>query len=116
MVLDFKLFVDSAKNPPILRVNGEIDIYTCPKLGEALESAAEGKSKTLILNLENVHYIDSTGLGTIAKSALSLSAYGGQIKIVCSKPQVKKVFEVSGLSKRNVVMFENEAAALADTQ
>lgn len=116
MVLDFKLLLDDAKHPPILRVNGEIDIYTCPKLGEALESVTTEDHKILILNLENVHYIDSTGLGTIAKSALSLDALGGQIKIICSTPQVKKVFEVSGLSKRNILMFENEAAALADHQ
>ncbi len=112
MVLEFKVDVSEEKTVPILRVNGEIDIYTCPKLSKYLKDALDKGAGNLILNLENVHYIDSTGLGAIAHSANSLYKQGGKMHVVCTKSQLKKVFEVSGLSRKNIHLFEEETSAL----
>ena len=52
--------------------------------------------------------IDSTGLGTIAHSAQQIQANTGQIYVICTKPQIKKIFEVSGLLTKNLTLFESE--------
>ena len=73
MELDFSLELNEAKDVPIIRVKGEIDVYTCPKLNKTMRTCIEEKgNKNIILNLEDIQYIDSTGLGVIAHSARTL--------------------------------------------
>ena len=112
MVLDFAVNAESIKDVPVVRVKGEIDIYTCPQLNKSLKEALEKGKKVIVLNLEHVQYIDSTGLGTIAHSAHALSKLGGKIHVVCTKPQVKKIFDVSGLSRKNINLYDEESGAL----
>ena len=119
MVLEFKIdliyhLLDKSKIP-IISVNGEIDVYTSAKLDKTLKDVIEKGGKTIILNLENVHYIDSMGLGIIAHSADSISTKGGRLNVVCTKPQIQKIFQVSGLSEKNITLFDQESAALAET-
>ena len=111
-MLEFHVEVDSPPLRPIVRVSGDIDIYTCSRLNEVMARLIVDGQKTLILNLENIQYIDSTGLGTIAHSAHVLDKQAGQVFVICDKPQIKKIFEVSGLSKRNIVLFAEETAAI----
>jgi len=111
-MLNFDVQVAKEKNIPIIRVKGEIDIYTCPKLNEALSDSINAGNKGIILNLENISYIDSTGLGAIAQSARALNATNGQLYIVCNQPQIRKIFEVSGLDKKNIRLFDKEEVAL----
>ena len=112
MYLDFSVEVTNRGGIPVVRVCGEIDIYTCSKLDQSLREVVDRGRGTIVLNLEKVQYIDSTGLGAIAYSAVSMSKEGGQIHIVCNKPQVKRIFDISGLSKKNVSLYDDEDAAL----
>ncbi len=112
MVLDLKIDVREEKNIPIVSINGEIDIYTYPKLTETLNSIIEKGSTEIVINLENVRYIDSTGLGALADGANRVFDQGGHVSIICNKPQVKKIFDVSGLAKRNLSLFPSEREAV----
>lgn len=111
MVLEFQVLTEEKNNKPVVSVRGEIDVYSCPKLHEALSKITESGRFNIILNLENVHYIDSTGLGTIAYAAKQVNEHQGKITIVSSKPQIKKIFEISGLDKKNITLVENESDA-----
>jgi anti-anti-sigma factor len=99
---------------PIIRVRGEIDVYTCSQLNQALLEAVERGNSDIILDLENTLYIDSTGLGTIAYSAKNLSERNGKINVVCPSPQIRKVFEIAGLHKKNIHFFNEEESAVKD--
>jgi len=100
--------VNDSKSIPAIRVRGEIDIYTCGELRKTLATTLENSSHDFLLNLEHVQYIDSTGLGTIAHSAQQIQASNGKIYVVCTKPQIKKIFEVSGLLRKNIAIYESE--------
>lgn len=117
MVLEFKIDLvyheSDISDVPIVCVNGEIDVYTSPKLNDTLNKIINSENKEVVLNLEKVHYIDSTGLGIIAHNADMFTNKGGNFKVVCAQPQLRKIFDVSGLSKKNVKLFEAEAQALA---
>ena len=112
MVLDFNVALSEKANIPVVQVMGEIDLYTSSQLNDTLSQAVEKGQSLVVLNLEEVHFIDSTGLGTIASHAESFSHKGGHIHVVCSKLQLKKIFDVSGLSQTIVQLFEEESAAL----
>jgi len=112
LVLDFTINLTEKSNVPVVSVNGEIDVYTSPKLDETLSAVFKQGKKTVVLNLEEVHYIDSTGLGIIAHSADTFSTNGGKLNVVCSKPQIKKIFDVSGLTPKRISLFDIESDAL----
>lgn len=114
MVVGFSVEVEEKENIPVIRVNGEIDIYTCPELRAKLTEIIESGNNNIILDLENIQYIDSTGLGTIAYTARSIEDKKGQVLVICTKHQIKKIFEVSGLEKKNISLFENESDALKE--
>ncbi len=108
MVLNFVLEVITNGKIPTVRVKGEIDIYSCPRLNSAFSEILQKGYKQFILNLENIQYLDSTGLGTIAHIARTLYEQEGVLFLVCSKPQIRKIFEISGLNKKNILLFHEE--------
>lgn len=112
MSIEFQVEVAEKNSIPIVRVQGEIDVYTCPKLHDIFQGVLTEEKHNLLLDLENIQYIDSTGLGAIAHIAKLLIEREGRVHIVCNRPQIKKVFEISGLSKKNVTLFEQEEVAL----
>jgi anti-sigma B factor antagonist len=112
MAVDLEIKVRKEKNIPVITLSGEIDVYTYPKLNEALAALIEEGCKDLVINLEQVKYIDSTGLGVLANSAAKLSGKKGNLHVVCTKTNIKKIFDVSGLLKKNLKILDTEANAL----
>ena len=106
MITEFSIDIDKSQDYMTVHVRGEIDIYTCGELKEAFADVIETSTDSLILNLEHVEYIDSTGLGTIAHAAQRLHEKNFKIIVVCKKPQIKKIFQVSGLLTKNIVIYE----------
>lgn len=107
MVVDFSISIDNSLKYPSLIVRGEIDVHTCPQLQQALQALTDEKNQDLILNLTDTHYIDSTGLGTIAHTARKIDETNHVVYVVCDKLQIKKIFEVSGLLSKNIKLFEH---------
>ena len=107
MIENISVETTEEKNIPIVKVKGEIDIYTCGKLRSALSAIIDTGSKNFVLDLDDIIYIDSTGLGTIAHTARTIEKESGVIHIICKKPQIKKIFEVSGLERKNITLYEN---------
>lgn len=114
MMSGFSLEIETKQDIPVINIVGEIDVYTCPQLRSKLTELVETGNHSIILNLENIHYIDSTGLGTIAHTARSVETNKGKICIVCTKNQIKKIFEVSGLEKKNVFLCADESTAIKE--
>jgi len=94
-----------------ISVEGEIDVYTSPKVKEALNDLINKKHYNLIVNLESVSYIDSTGLGVLIGALKKVKENNGDIKLVCTNMQLKKIFDITGLVKIFGI-FASEAEAL----
>ena len=50
-------------------------------------------------DLEKVRYIDSTGLGVLIGGLKRVREHGGTVNLVCTNPQIKKIFDITGLVK-----------------
>lgn len=115
MVLDLNVSIRERSAVPIIDLEGEIDVYTYPKLSDALKVVFEKypQTKDLIINLGSVRYIDSTGLGVIANGANQISRLSnGYVTVINATPQIRKIFDVSGLISTNFHMMENEESAM----
>ncbi len=86
-------------NTQILNIQGEIDIYTVPTVKHfALDVIDEGYIY-LILNLDGVKFIDSTGLGMLIGLSKRLIDRAGKLSLVCNNFQIKKLLYITGLDE-----------------
>jgi anti-anti-sigma factor len=83
----------------IAAVAGEIDISTVAKLRERLYELA-GSGGTLIVDLNQVTFIDSTGLGVLVGTARRVAEHSGSLYAVCAQPQPRKLLSTTGVDKR----------------
>lgn len=78
---------------------GEVDIYTSPELKNKIYELIEEQNHDLIINGEQLDYIDSTGLGVIMGIYKKLQEKSLNIKVVNLKPNIYKLFDITGLNK-----------------
>ena len=95
----------------ILDIDGEIDLYNAPMLKDIMKQNIEAKRYNIIINLERVSYIDSSGIGALISSLSNLKKYQGGLKIINVTGSVKKVFELTKLTSFFEI-FEEENDAL----
>lgn len=113
--MDIKVSVRHTNGEPgvsVVDLNGEIDVYTSPKVKETLSELIDKGNYSLVINLENVRYIDSTGLGVLIGGLKRVREHSGTVHLVCTNPQIKKIFDITGLAKIFGI-FDSEQAACA---
>lgn len=80
-------------------LRGEIDVYTAPKLKEQLVSLIEDGCANIVVDLEGVSFIDSSGLGVLVSALRRARERDGAVRIVCTRENILKVFRITGLDK-----------------
>ncbi len=96
------------RNTLIVRIQGEMDMLVAEKLRKEIDRKLENKNIcNLVINLEKVSFIDSSGLGVIIGRYKKVSALKGRMYIVGARPAVQKILLFSGIN-RLVSMYNNE--------
>lgn len=96
----------------IVRLSGELDHHEAEKLRDKWKDMMyKSPIKHVILNLEEVSFMDSSGLGVILGRYKEVLQLGGEMVVCSISPSVKRLFEMSGLFKI-IRLEENEAFAL----
>lgn len=83
----------------VIEVGGEIDVYTAPRLREAIVTAIEAGHTRLIIDVRKVDFLDSTGLGVLVGALKRVRSDGGSLDIVCTQERILKIFQITGLDK-----------------
>jgi stage II sporulation protein AA (anti-sigma F factor antagonist) len=84
----------------LLRLDGELDMHTAAMVRQAIDLDIEKRGiRTVILNLQDVRFVDSSGLGVIIGRYKKLLPLGGKLKITNVPPHIYKIMELSGLPK-----------------
>jgi anti-sigma B factor antagonist len=83
----------------LLTVSGEVDVYTAPLLRQKLVDLADSGTSRIIVNLEPVEFLDSTGLGVLVAALNRLRRQEGDVELICSQPRIRRVFEITGLTR-----------------
>lgn len=83
----------------VLDVAGQIDLFSAPKLKEHVAGLIGGDNDRLIINLEKVAFMDSTGLGVLLGTLKRLKERDGHLAIVCPPGPVHRVLTLTGLHK-----------------
>ena len=110
--MDLGLDVDSSRGSiTVLTVEGEVDIATAPKLREKLVELAAAGATRVVVDLEKVEFLDSTGLGVLIGGMKRLRSTDGDLTLVCTQPRILKVFEITGLNRAFAIHDSVDQAA-----
>ena len=96
----------------VVTIAGEVDIATVDRLRERLAALADG-GVPLVADLDQVSFIDATGLGALAGAARQAAAQGTSMYVVCARSQTRRLFRVTGLD-RQIPLARSLAEALQD--
>lgn len=111
--MDLRLDVSQRGEWSIVEVGGEVDVATAPRLREQLISLVGDGRYRIVVSLEAVDFIDSTGLGVLISGLKRVRTHGGEFAVVCNEPRILKVFEITGLDTVfNVVPTLDDALAI----
>jgi anti-sigma B factor antagonist len=97
--VDLKLDHHNRDGIEIVDVEGEIDVYTAPRLRELLIDLVNNGHYQLVVNMEKVEFLDSTGLGVLVGGLKRVRAHDGSLDLVCTQERILKIFRITGLTK-----------------
>jgi anti-sigma B factor antagonist len=82
-----------------LKAKGEVDISTAPQLRATLDNVYQEKQADINLHLDELSYIDSTGLGVIIGAYGRMQKNQNTITIINPKKNVKKLLSITNLDR-----------------
>jgi len=83
----------------VVSLRGEIDVYTAPRLRQTLIDLVEGGATDIVVDMEHVDFLDSTGLGVLVGGLKRVKDRDGEMKLVAKQDRILKIFDITGLSK-----------------
>ncbi len=98
----------------IVTVSGEVDVYTAPQLRSALEERIAAGHTALIVDLQDVGFLDSTGLGVLVGRVKAVKKVDGWLRVVCTNERILRLFGITGLDRVIAIHDTVEAALAAD--
>lgn len=96
---ELSVTVRHERETAIVEVVGDIDLSTVGELRKRLFALAE-ENHALIVDLNQVTFIDSAGLGVLIGAARRVEGHGGSLHAVCSQPQPRKLLWMTGVDRR----------------
>ncbi|MFG6121389.1 MULTISPECIES: STAS domain-containing protein [Thalassobacillus] len=97
--MNLTIDVTNKEHKSVVTLSGEIDAFTAPKLKEELLPLTKDEGKTVEVDLNNVNYMDSTGLGVFISALKSTKEHNSELKLVHMQERVHRLFKITGLTE-----------------
>lgn len=96
----------------VIDITGQLDAFTTPEVKVEFNKLTDSRHYKLVLNFEQVDYVNSTGIGAIVAVAQQVRRRKGDLKLFGMKAEIRKVFDLVGASKI-LEIFATEQEALS---
>lgn len=97
--MDLTLSTHEVGGRTVVAVGGEIDVYTAPKLRDRITELVADGVYDLVVDMEAVEFLDSTGLGVLVGGLKKVRAHDGSLELICNQERLLKIFRITGLAK-----------------
>lgn len=108
--MELDIITEQSDGVCTMSLSGEVDVYTAPRLKESLVEQVESGCTRIIVDLDGVGFIDSSGLGVLVGGLRRAKERDGTIRLVCTRDNILKIFRITGLDKVFAI-FENAEEA-----
>jgi anti-sigma B factor antagonist len=95
--VDLVVQVDERDGWAVARVSGDLDLTTAPRLRERVVQLVVNGQPRVVLDLQAVDFVDSTGLGVIVGLLKRTRGQGGDLRLVSTRTALQKVLELTAL-------------------
>jgi anti-sigma B factor antagonist len=112
-LVDLNLSTREVGATTVVAVSGEIDVYTAPKLRDKITELVGAGVYTILIDMEEVEFLDSTGLGVLVGGLKKVRAHDGTLELICTQERLLKIFRITGLAKVFVIHESTEGALSA---
>ena len=82
---------------PVVAVAGEIDLFTAPEFRQRISAPIDAGRSTVIVDLTETTFIDSSSLGVLIGAHRRLEQRGGSLVVVCDNEAIVRTFRITGL-------------------
>jgi anti-sigma B factor antagonist len=83
----------------VVSVTGELDLYSAPQLHSELTSLQPRQVRSVIVDLTECQFIDSTALGVLVKANKRLSTANVRLSLVTTDRNIRRIFEITGFDR-----------------
>lgn len=84
----------------VVVVEGELDHHTCVEIRQTVDREYQKRrAKNLLFDFENVHFMDSSGIGMLMGRYRSVAICGGEVGLYNVSPEAEKILSMSGIHK-----------------
>jgi anti-sigma B factor antagonist len=97
----------------VLRLEGRLEASSARDIREKVSSLSRENRVKLVIDMANVDFIDSSGLGSLVSSLRTVNKLGGDIKISALQDQVRSIFELTRLHRIFGIYNDSTAAAMS---
>jgi len=112
--MDLVVQVEEQGGWAVAHVHGDVDMTTAPRLREQVIRVVVGGQPNVILDLEGVDFIDSTGLGVVVGLLKRTRSQGGDLRLASTRTSLRKVLELTALDQALPMADSVEAAISAE--
>ena len=91
--------IEDAGEYRVLRPSGDLDVYTVGSLRDAIGDVIEQEAPRVVVDLDSVPFMDSSGLGALMGGVRRLREAGGDLAIACTREQHLKLFTITGFGE-----------------
>ena len=85
---------DEPKNGKRISLAGSLDTDTAPQLETRIDESVDSSVTTLILDMKDLEFLSSAGLGVIFMTMKELNSRQGKIILINLQPQIQRVFDI----------------------
>ncbi len=96
----------------VVSAMGEVDVFSAPGLDSELDALIAAGSSRLVVDLSEVAFLDSTGLGVLVKALKHAREADGWLHLVVTSDRIRKIFEITGLDA-SIPIFDTAQDAIA---
>ena len=95
--LSIDLKTEDAGDTLVFRLRGSLDLATAPTVRAALNDATEDDSRHIIVDLTQLEFLDSTGLGVLIGAHRRTAEHGGTLRLVVHDGLISRLLHITGL-------------------
>ena len=97
-------------NVRIISVEGDVDMYSSPKLRDKIAQLTKDRIPVIMINLKEVHYMDSSGIATFVEGMKNAKKYKGKFILCGLQTLVYDVFKLTKLESYFDIYDDEETA------
>ena len=95
----FRVRTEREGEHAVVKISGDLDIYSSSELRDALLDLVDAAAGTVVVDLSDVEFIDSTGLGVLVLAQKRLRQQGGEVILRSPSHKTRTILELTGLAK-----------------